>query len=133
MLGDHGWAPVDLTDVGPVRALQHHFDNRLYGEAQEAVKGAHERLGIEDVLVPKYQARQKPTGETLSMTSLTDAPDVRTFLPLAGEVALVRLDGSGVTPVPMDRLRAVPGLTTPVAGLAPPYLEVRRFPEELLQ
>lgn len=130
-LRSDGWAPVELADEGPVRTLRHHFDNRLYAEATEQVKAAHERLGITDVMVPKYQAGQKPTGETMSITSLTDEPGLRAFLPLTDEVALVRVDGSGVTPVPMERLRSVPELTRPVPGLRPPYLEVNRFPDEL--
>lgn len=131
-LGPHGWQAVALQDSARTTTLRHLFDARMYGGARDLVTAANERLGIDDVIVPRYQAARKATGETMSTTSLTDDPDVRTFLPLADQVVLVRVDGSAVVPVPMERLRAIPGVATPVEGLSPTYLEVRRFPEELL-
>lgn len=128
-----GWQPQPWPEQAGAAAtkLQHYWRNAVYADAREHVKAAHERLGIEDVVVAGYQLSTNKDGHTRAVTSLVDSPGLRTFLPLADEVGLVTTDGA-VHLVPMATVRAVPGLATPVPGLLPEYLEVARFPTELL-
>lgn len=125
-----GWEPVTLPETPLVRAARHLFDAGVYAEARDLIKATHDRLGVMDVIMPSYQVFRRPEGGTAARTSLTDTPGVRTFLPLADDVVLAR--DAGITVVPMAVLRAIEGLTTPVPGLLPPYLEVSRFPTGLV-
>lgn len=125
-----GWEALTLPDTPFTRAVRHLFDAGVYAEARDLIKARHERLDVVDVIMPSYLALKRPEGGTLSRTSLTDTPDLRTFLPLADEVVLAR--DAGITVASMDRVRAIEGLATPVPGLLPPYLEVTRFPIELV-
>lgn len=125
-----GWEPIILADSPLSREFRHLFDAGRYAEARDIIRAANDRLGVSDVILPAYQVHRAPAGHTTSITSLTDTADLRTFLPMADEVVLVRDEGA--TAVPMQRLLEVEGLTTPVAGLLPPYVAVDRFPTELL-
>ncbi|WP_420120989.1 hypothetical protein [Nakamurella sp.] len=107
-------------------ALRRRWDTLSYARQRPLLQQHYERVGP-PTAVPEVGLYERD-GATVTVTSLTEG--VPAVLPMADLVSLVRTAGAA-TPVPMDRLRAVPGLLVPVPGTAPPRVYATRFPIEL--